>query len=62
MADKSDIVVETCMDPCPLCDTRLIGFSKEDMIEHFRDDGAENPEMMFKLQMEKKSVEERNDE
>lgn len=30
---------ETYRDPCPFCGARLIGFSKEDYVEHLRENG-----------------------
>lgn len=32
-------MTETYQDPCPKCGARLVGFSKEEYIEHLRENG-----------------------
>lgn len=35
------MLAESYADPCPKCGARLLGYSKEDFVEHLRENGEE---------------------
>lgn len=39
MKSSDDFEGESYRDPCPKCGVRLLGFTKEDYVEHLRENG-----------------------